>query len=250
MMWQFGELGYDYSINDCGNGTISDDCRLSRKPIRWDYREVDARAALYDHILDLTHLRKNYPATFQSEEASINVDAAVKNIVLPGTELSAVAVGNFGINTQNTSVAFPSDGTWYDYFSERTIDVTGGSFSFNLAPGQQHLWLTEEVDRPSLTGGLTSTDDFLVGQILRAYPNPVRPGQSLRLDLGEETLSSGHLRIIDSRGVVSWQMRLPENTGGLPVLELQAPELASGLYVVEIVSRTEGKVLISKIMIE
>ncbi len=30
MMWQFGELGYDYSINTCENGTINK--RLQNKP--------------------------------------------------------------------------------------------------------------------------------------------------------------------------------------------------------------------------
>ena len=37
MMWQFGELGYDYSINTCGNLTVNNNCRTDRKPIKWDY---------------------------------------------------------------------------------------------------------------------------------------------------------------------------------------------------------------------
>ena len=28
MIWQFGELGYDYPINYCVNGTINNNCRL------------------------------------------------------------------------------------------------------------------------------------------------------------------------------------------------------------------------------
>ena len=39
MIWQFGELGYDYSINTCTNGTVNNNCRLDEKPIRWDYHE-------------------------------------------------------------------------------------------------------------------------------------------------------------------------------------------------------------------
>ena len=37
MIWQFGELGYDFSINRCVDGTINNNCRLDNKPIRWDY---------------------------------------------------------------------------------------------------------------------------------------------------------------------------------------------------------------------
>src|SRR5690606_25652943 len=29
MLWQFGELGYDYSINRCEDGSINDNCRVS-----------------------------------------------------------------------------------------------------------------------------------------------------------------------------------------------------------------------------
>jgi hypothetical protein len=44
MIWQFGELGYDYSINTCSDGvTISENCRTDSKPIRWDYRDVEQR---------------------------------------------------------------------------------------------------------------------------------------------------------------------------------------------------------------
>src|SRR5690606_36924652 len=47
MMWQFGELGYEYSINLCENGTINDNCRTAPKPIRWDYYDEPARQRLY-----------------------------------------------------------------------------------------------------------------------------------------------------------------------------------------------------------
>ncbi len=36
MMWQWGELGYHYSINRCGDGTIDEGCRLVPKPVGWD----------------------------------------------------------------------------------------------------------------------------------------------------------------------------------------------------------------------
>ena len=35
LLWQFEELGYDYSLNTCSDGvTISDDCRTEAKPVR------------------------------------------------------------------------------------------------------------------------------------------------------------------------------------------------------------------------
>ena len=57
MIWQFGELGYDFSINRCVDGTISNDCRLSNKPIRWDYLTVVQRKRLYDIFASVNKLR-------------------------------------------------------------------------------------------------------------------------------------------------------------------------------------------------
>ncbi|MBK8951115.1 MAG: hypothetical protein IPM85_00930 [Chitinophagaceae bacterium] len=48
MIWEFGELGYDYSINRCEDGTISNNCRLDKKPIKWDYASVVNRKRVYD----------------------------------------------------------------------------------------------------------------------------------------------------------------------------------------------------------
>jgi hypothetical protein len=48
MLWQFGELGYDYSINRCTDGTIKNECRLSNKPIRWDYLNDPRRKSVYN----------------------------------------------------------------------------------------------------------------------------------------------------------------------------------------------------------
>jgi 1,4-alpha-glucan branching enzyme len=61
MLWQFGELGYDYGINYCQDtGTESNECRTYPKPIRWDYRDDYSRYSLYTHISDLVRLRNEY----------------------------------------------------------------------------------------------------------------------------------------------------------------------------------------------
>ncbi len=247
MMWQFGEMGYDYSINDCGNGTINNDCRLSRKPIRWDYLEENGRKMLYNHISDLLHLRNTYTTTFQTENVNLNASGAVKSNSLSSEELSVVAVGNFGITLQNTTVNFPAEGTWYDYYSEQTITVSSSNHSFELLPGQHFLWLSEDIQRPSLT--TTSSNEIQLSADLKAFPNPIRAGSTLRLDLKDQLLQEGHLRIIDSRGVVVMSTALPDNSLGLPVLSVDLPDLVSGLYVVEVVSMSEGIGFTSKIMV-
>jgi hypothetical protein len=57
MIWEFGEQGYDFSINRCTDGTINTTCRLSDKPIRWDYLQITQRKRLYDIYTSLLKLR-------------------------------------------------------------------------------------------------------------------------------------------------------------------------------------------------
>ena len=53
LIWQFGELGYDQSINLCPDNTVNSGCRVAAKPVLWDYQTVPARQDLFIHISDL-----------------------------------------------------------------------------------------------------------------------------------------------------------------------------------------------------
>ena len=82
MLWQFGELGYDYSINTCEDGvTIDPNCRLSPKPVPWDYTNEQDRIDVYNNVRALMHLRNNYEA-FQTTDFSMDVDQFWKTIHL------------------------------------------------------------------------------------------------------------------------------------------------------------------------
>ena len=61
MIWQFGERGYDLSINRCENGSISNDCRLSPKPPYWQYLENPGRIELFHVMAKLNELKQTYP---------------------------------------------------------------------------------------------------------------------------------------------------------------------------------------------
>jgi hypothetical protein len=49
MIWQFGEYGYDYSIDYNG--------RTGEKPVRWDYLNIPGRKDLYRFYGALNALR-------------------------------------------------------------------------------------------------------------------------------------------------------------------------------------------------
>ncbi|MDR0938480.1 MAG: alpha-amylase [Mediterranea sp.] len=144
MVWQFGELGYDFSINSNQDGTaVADSYRTSRKPIRWDYYDDASRRALYDTYSRLLKLRAQHPSLFaQSAFKSWKVDVANWNagrfITLENvTGEKLVAVANFTNAAIAPSVTFPASGTWYEFTnggqsvqisSPQTITVPANSY--------------------------------------------------------------------------------------------------------------------------
>ena len=66
MVWQFGEMGYDYSIDALGG-------RTSEKPSAWSYLNLAHRKAAYDMSSKIITLRKMYPAAFTQGNFSLNI---------------------------------------------------------------------------------------------------------------------------------------------------------------------------------
>lgn len=151
MIWQFGEVGYEFHINRCENGTINNDCRTSPKPIRWDYLDVVAREKLYRVMGELFKLRNTY-SVFHTESVSFNLSTDLyKRIELRNSpytdtpaspdQMNVVIIGNFDVTPQTRSVAFPHAGTWYHYFSnEDPLSIPAVNASITLQPGEFRIY--------------------------------------------------------------------------------------------------------------
>jgi 1,4-alpha-glucan branching enzyme len=151
MIWQFGEQGYDYSINYCPNGTINNACRTDNKPIRWDYLQQQRRKDLFNVYRSLLQLRADplYTEAFTTGTISRSLSGAFKWMTLNSSAGKLVVVGNFDVVAQSGSVTFPSAGTWYDYLNApATFNATGAPQVFNLQPGEYHVYLSTNVVLP------------------------------------------------------------------------------------------------------
>jgi len=123
MVWQFGELGYDISINQNG--------RTGRKPILWNYYDDAARKGLYDNYSKLNALRNSYPdlfstgSTFSWQVGTSDWDnGRFINIESADKQKHVVVAGNFSSSAKSLSVTFPHAGTWYNYLDRTPITVT------------------------------------------------------------------------------------------------------------------------------
>ncbi|HEY5405832.1 MAG TPA: alpha-amylase family glycosyl hydrolase [Ginsengibacter sp.] len=151
MLWQFGELGYDYSINTCADGvTVNNNCRLDTKPIKWNYLQNANRKSLHDIYSGLLKLRTRpaYLSTFTTGTISYDLSGAFKWMEVYDNSLKVVLMGNFDVVPQTSSVTFPSAGTWTDYLNGAQITATGASQSFTLQPGEYHVYLNADIVLP------------------------------------------------------------------------------------------------------
>jgi len=138
MIWQFGELGYDYSINYNG--------RLGNKPIKWDYYLNPNRYRLFSVYKELNYLKNYYPA-FTSTNFSLSTSALVKTISINHETMNIVIVGNFDIYPQSADITFSNDGWWYDYFSNDSIYVSDNKYSIRLNISEYKLFTSKKIQK-------------------------------------------------------------------------------------------------------
>ena len=165
MIWQFGELGYDISIDEGG--------RTGNKPILWEYATEPDRFAIYETWKDLIKLKLE-ESIFATTDFSLNLDAAtgLKTIHLTdntatGDEINYVTiVGNFGVTSQEIVPDFQETGTWYNLLNNNEpLEVTNTTSTIALQPGEFIVF----ADNPSLAlidpndldaDGVPNTDDL------------------------------------------------------------------------------------------
>jgi 1,4-alpha-glucan branching enzyme len=185
MIWQFGELGYDYSINTCQDGTINNNCRTDPKPIRWDYLQVVTRQRLHDIYAALLKLRANplYKAAFVSNRVDQSLGNSFKWMRLTTDTSNIVVMGNFDVAVASGSVTFPGTaGTWYDYLTGGTITVSGAPQPFSLQPGEYHLYVNRNVTNV-VTTPVFDVPNGQTALKITVLSNPVEANTQLKIDL-------------------------------------------------------------------
>jgi len=132
MIWQFGELGYDVSIDFNG--------RLGKKPIHWDYYDVPERKALFDVYAKMGELRKN-SNVFSDTAPAADLTNHFKTIVLKSGGEAILAMANFDVVEVTKNVDFTQAGSWRDYFTGEQITVADRFMDVTLGAGEYRLYI-------------------------------------------------------------------------------------------------------------
>ena len=177
MIWQFGELGYDVSINACADGTISEECRLSNKESAFSLgmEENIRRVQLYNTWSRIISLR-NQEMIFHTSNFITNLSSDLKYIKLISEENNEIIsqvliVGNFGLESVKVPIELFPDGELYDIFSNN-MPVEKSILSENpLQPGQFFI-IADGKTKIEDDIGLTLSTESVVQRDYKIYPNP------------------------------------------------------------------------------
>lgn len=143
MIWQFGELGYDYSIDYNG--------RVGNKPILWEYAENPDRLSLYNQWSKLITL-KSFEPIFNTENFNLDLSSAsgLKKIQLTldspvsGKSNHVTVIGNFGLQSQEIFVTFQESGVWYEWLKNNLKFIVPETQQIiTLAPGEFRIFGNE-----------------------------------------------------------------------------------------------------------
>ncbi|MFD0997987.1 alpha-amylase family glycosyl hydrolase [Ohtaekwangia kribbensis] len=240
MLWQFGEMGYDESINRCPDGTISDDCRVSAKPVKWEYLEEPLHAALFDHTAELISLRKTYDVFTEGAVTITGGASLVKQVTLKNnpytetpastSEMNAQLTVNFELTSKTVNIAFPHTGTWYDYYDEgKPVQVTNATLPMLLPAGSYKLF----TDVPLKEVPVTGIEDLIPGAGI--HPNPT--ANTFRIELASGMVRE--VKLFDTKGAEQ-----PIRVSGD---EIDMAHLNAGLYLLRVTTST-GKQLSGKVI--
>ncbi len=194
MIWQFGELGYDISIDD--------PCRVCEKPFLWQYNEDVIRQSLYKTIAALLKLRsENAVFTNPGTNVTMSVSGNGKRIGMNGTP-NVVIIGNFGVSSLSIAPNFQHVGNWFDFFSGDSLYFESTSDPIELAQGEFHIFTDTRLETPE-AGIINNIDDDISSlpkhfALYPNYPNPFNATTKLCYDL--EKQSNVRIKIFDLSG--------------------------------------------------
>lgn len=210
MIWQFGELGYDYSIDENG--------RVGEKPLRWDYLDDPDRLNLFDVYSAMLRLRDQFPV-FTSGTESLNLSGAVKSIQLATDEHHISLIGNFDVESLTIDAPFQHTGTWYEFFTGAEYAVSSTTQAITLAAGEYRLYSDQQLPAfKDLATDVETSPQAETGIIL--FPNPTNELVHITSDTDIESV-----QLFNLQGKLL-QQSLPQTNS----LELDVRGLPAGIY--------------------
>jgi glycosidase len=228
MIWQFGELGYDVSIdyND----------RVGNKPVLWNYFTEANRHRLYDIFSAMIHLRRENEV-FGTDDFSWSLGSALRRINLNHLSMNAVVLGNFDVTSDSINPDFQNTGWWYEFFTGDSLNVSDVNQLIPLEAGEYRIYTTKRLSTPDITMEIYSAEEEPLDIML--FPNPISDFFYVNCENVYENLE---IEIFDLTGRLALNKRINSSD------KVSIETLKSGIYIVII--KSKNKVYTRKLIVD
>ncbi|MDR6406393.1 MULTISPECIES: alpha-amylase family glycosyl hydrolase [Chryseobacterium] len=248
MIWQFGELGYEFSINRCADGSINSGCRTDEKPVAFTlgYDTNASRKAVYDTWAKIISLRNTYPV-FKSKTYSVESNNQANdpdglitriyvydNTIVNGVK-NVVVLANYTTSSQNVVPYFPYIGQWQNLMDNSVSNITSTTAPITLLPGEFRIF-------GNYVGSLSTIDENAENKLsLQIADNPVKNGSA---KLIYHKAKNGEITICDLSGKKMDSFKL-KNENGTYDLKTNYP---AGTYLVHL--KSDSGIAIQKMIVQ
>lgn len=202
MIWQFGELGYDISIDN--------PCRTCNKPILWNYLLQGRRRQLLDVYSATLKLRNDYE-TFRSLDFQASLGSGVKRMIMNDPSMNGISIVNVDVYAQTAIPSFQHTGWWYEYFTGDSLQVSNVNASFVMQPGEYRIYTDVKLDVPYITSVASISE--LENPAFEFEVSPVPFNDEFNLSFQSMDFSKFEIELYDEQGRLQSQKRGFANAG-------------------------------------
>jgi len=247
MIWQFGELGYEFSINRCADGSINSGCRTDEKPVAFTlgYDTNVNRKLVYDTWAKIINIRNTYPVfksntyTVESNNLTNDPDGLITRIYVYDNTIAGVknvvVLANYTTSPQNVVPYFPYTGQWQNLMDNSISNFVSTTAPITLQPGEFRIF-------GNYSGALSTVDINATNKLsLQIADNPVKNGLAQFI---YHKAKNGEIIIFDMSGKKMDSFKLNQENG---TYKLKA-NYPAGTYLVHL--RSETGTAIQKMIIK
>jgi len=214
MMWEFGEMGYDYSIlySSVSSSLVAGQEPYS-KPPRWDYLNVPERQGLFTVYKTILNFRNLYSQVISDGVYSGNVDGwPVRTIAINHPDLNFILMGNFG---DVPALQLAPSVVWFDLFTGNA-----GASMFYLQPGEFRLYTSKKIAIP-----VTEINSPVSENEPVFYPNPAVDKIYIKYPMAEQAdIFTTDGIVITSEPVVNGYVNISSLQQGMYLMRLTNKE--------------------------
>jgi hypothetical protein len=181
---------------------------------------------------------------FETADFDLDVAGVMKKIRLTSPDMSVVILGNFDVVDGLIDPEFYFTGTWYEFWTGDSLEVTNVNDQISLEAGEYRLYTDKKLKTPDFVGvdetiAQGPISDFIV------HPNPA--SSDIYLNMHIKNASSVKVMIYDLQGRVVKEVFTGELPGGLRTLETSVSDINNGMYFVVI--EAEEQRLVKKLLV-